>query len=142
MDRIVSPNYFGIPQKTHKKFHQNRWNRLGGVYPQTYAQKKYIYKDKVKSSSLAYKQCETRDKRLLGRNPDRSWCHFYTSVKLFWSQPMSPWTSVAAYECSATQSMDPWAVTKKVYTSVVVAPAPVRVPNQQQLVPSFMLVVG
>ena len=31
------------PPKTHRKFHQNRWNRLGGVYQQTHAQKKYIY---------------------------------------------------------------------------------------------------
>ena len=43
MDRIVSPNHYGIPPKAHRKFHQNRWNRLGGVYSQTHAQKKYIY---------------------------------------------------------------------------------------------------
>ena len=30
---------------------------------------------KVKSSSLAYKRHETRDKRLLGRDPGRNWCH-------------------------------------------------------------------
>ena len=43
MDQTVSPNHYGIPLKTHRKFHQNRWNRLGGVCPLTYAQKKYIY---------------------------------------------------------------------------------------------------
>jgi hypothetical protein len=37
-----------------------------------------------------------------------------TSVKLFGSQPMAPWTSVAAYECGAAQSMDLLAVTKKI----------------------------
>ena len=41
------------------------------------------YKGKVKSSSLAYNHCETRDKWLLGRDPDRSWCYLHTSVKLF-----------------------------------------------------------
>ena len=40
-------------------------------------------------------------------------CHFHTSLKLFWSQPMAPWTSAAAYECAAAQSMDSWAVIKK-----------------------------
>ena len=46
---------------------------------------------------LAYNQSETWDKQSLGRDPDRSWCHRHTSVKLFWSQPMAPWTSAAAY---------------------------------------------
>ena len=32
---------------------------------------------------------------------------------LFWSQPMAPLTSAAAYECAAAQSMDPWFATKK-----------------------------
>ena len=36
-----------------------------------------------------------------------------TSKKIFLSQPMAPWTSVAAYKCAVPQSMDPWAVTKK-----------------------------
>jgi Reverse transcriptase (RNA-dependent DNA polymerase). len=35
--------------------------------------------------------------------------------------------------------MGPWAKTKKLYTSVVVTPAPIRIPTQQPLVPSFML---
>ena len=70
-------------------------------------QKDCRYEDKVKSYSLAYNQRETGDKRLLGRDLDRSWCHLYTNVKLFCLQPM------AAYECAAAQSMDPWAVTKK-----------------------------
>ena len=56
------------------------------------------YKGKVKSFSLAYKQRETRDS-------DRSWCHCHTSIKFFWLQPMAPWTSVAAYERAAAQSM-------------------------------------
>ena len=53
----------------------------------------------------AYNWCETRDKRLLGRDPDRSWCHRYTSVKQSWSQPMA-WAA-------AHSSMEPWARTKK-----------------------------
>ena len=35
------------------------------------------------------------------------------SSKHFWSRPMGPWTSVAAYECAAAQPMDPWAAIKK-----------------------------
>ena len=65
------------------------------------------YVGKVKSCSLAYNRRETRDKRPLGRVPDRGWCHLHIGVKLFWSQLMAP------YECAATQSMDPWAATKK-----------------------------
>ena len=41
------------------------------------------YKGKVKSSNLAYNRRETRDKWPLGRDPDSSWCHVHTSVKLF-----------------------------------------------------------
>ena len=33
--------------------------------------------------NLAYNWPETWDKRLLGRDPDRSWCHIHTNVKLF-----------------------------------------------------------
>ena len=36
---------------------------------------------------------ETLDKRPLGRDPDKGCCHRQTSVKLFWSQAMAPWTS-------------------------------------------------
>ena len=57
------------------------------------------YEGKVKSYSLAYNRCETRDKRPLGRDPDRSWCHRYTTsmIKLFWSQSMAPWALAAVY---------------------------------------------
>ena len=74
---------------------------------------KTIHEGKMKSSSLAYNLHESWDKRSLGRNPDRSWCHLHTSVKLFSLQPMTPWTFLAAYERAATQSMDPWTATKK-----------------------------
>ena len=47
---------------------------------------------KVKSSSRAYDQRETQYKQQLGMDPD---------------------TSLAAYECAASQSMDPWVATKK-----------------------------
>ena len=39
-------------------------------------------------------------------------------------------------------SMEPWAATKKVYTSVAVTPVPVRVPTQWPLVQSYTSVVG
>ena len=42
----------------------------------------------MKSSSLVYNLRETRGKRPLGRDPDRSWWHLRTSVKLF---GRSPW---------------------------------------------------
>ena len=67
----------------------------------------------MKSFSLAYNRRETWDKRPLGWDPERSWCGLHTSVKLFWSQPIALWTSVAAYECIAAQSIDPWVATKR-----------------------------
>ena len=47
-------------------------------------QEKLFYDGKVKSYSLAYNRHETRDKWPLGRDPDRSWCRHYTTVKLSW----------------------------------------------------------
>ena len=73
----------------------------------------FTYVGKVKSSGPSLR--ETREKRPLGRDPDRRWRYRHTSVKLFWSQPMVPWTLVAAHECAASQSMDPWAATKKAF---------------------------
>ena len=54
---------------------------------------------KVKVLGLAYNERETRDKRPLGKDPDRSWCHRHTTsmIKLFWSQPKGQWASGAAY---------------------------------------------
>ena len=43
--------------------------------------------DKVTHSSLAYNRRETRDKRPLGRDLDRSWCHRRTMIKLFSRSP-------------------------------------------------------
>ena len=42
---------------------------------------------------------ETRDKRPLGRDPERSWCHRHTMsmIEPFWSQAMARWVSAAAY---------------------------------------------
>ena len=47
-----------------------------------------IYEDKMKSSRSSLR--ETRDKQPFGRDPERSWCHRYTTsmIKLFWSKPM------------------------------------------------------
>jgi hypothetical protein len=36
---------------------------------------------------------DTRGKWPLARNPVRSWWHCHTSLKLFWPQPMDPWTT-------------------------------------------------
>ena len=36
---------------------------------------------------------DTRGKWSLARNPDRSWWYHHTSLKLFWPQPMAPWTA-------------------------------------------------
>jgi hypothetical protein len=46
---------------------------------------------KWKVLGLAYNRRETWDKQSLGRNLDRSWCYYHTSVKFSWSQPMDPW---------------------------------------------------
>jgi hypothetical protein len=39
-----------------------------------------------KFSALSTNRREAQDKRTLGRDPSRSWCHRHTSVKLSWSQ--------------------------------------------------------
>jgi hypothetical protein len=64
----------------------------------------------------AYNQHETREKWLLSRDPDRSWCHHHTTKSFLGS---SPWT---------------WAPlqTKKLY-------APFQVPTQRPLVPEFRI---
>ena len=48
------------------------------------------HEGKVKVLDLVYSRRETRDKQPLGRDPDRSQCHRQTSVKLYWSQLMTP----------------------------------------------------
>ena len=57
-----------------------------------------------------------------------------TATLAFWLQLMAPWTSAAAYKCSA---LSPWVAAKKPYISVAVTPAPIWVPTQWQLVPSY-----
>ena len=92
---------------------------------------------KVKNSGLAYNQHET-----LGRDPDRSWCHIHTSTKLFWLRPMAP---AAAQQHTSVLPLSLWIHglrSRKLYTSVAVTPAPIRVPTQWLLVPSFMSIVG
>ena len=63
-----------------------------------------INEGKVKSSRPSLR--ETRDKPPLGMDPELSWYYLHTSANLCWSQPIAPWTSVAAYVYSAAQSMD------------------------------------
>ena len=40
---------------------------------------------------------DTQGKWPLARNPDRSWWHRHTSLKLFWPQPMASWTTGLSY---------------------------------------------
>ena len=67
---------------------------------------------------LAYNRRETREKRLLDRDPDRSWFHHHTSVKLLRSHPMVSWISAAILicyrQCPWSHGLQP----KKLYTSM------------------------
>ena len=120
-----------------------------------------MYKGKVKSSSPVYNRCEARNKRLLCRYPDRSWCHLHTSVKLSpWihglqprklythvTQPVPSFTSVvgqaenfspcpyAAADAHGVMGCDQ----RKLHRtrSVAVTSAPVQFSIQRLLVPSF-----
>ena len=40
----------------------------------------HLYEGGLKSSNLAYNRRETREKRPLGKDPDRSWCNLHTIV--------------------------------------------------------------
>ena len=64
-----------------------------------------LYKGKVKSSSLTYNRRETRDKRPLGRNPDRSWGHRHISVKFF---GRIPWLHGHRRQNTSVMSLSPW----------------------------------
>ena len=46
----------------------------------------YCIPARWKVLDLVYSRRESRDKRPLSRDPDRTWCHRHTSVKRFWSQ--------------------------------------------------------
>ena len=73
------------------------------------------YEGKVESSSVAYNRRETRYKRPLGWDPDRSWCHLHTSVKLLLvpaHDSMNIGGSILVSNAAA-QSEDPWDATKK-----------------------------
>ena len=88
---------------------------------------------------LAYNRRETRDKWPLGwYAADKSWCHYHTKVKLSWLQPMTTWSERQHTNVPWSHGLRP----KKLYTSVEVIPAPVRVPTQWPLVSSFTSVVG
>jgi hypothetical protein len=66
----------------------------------------------VKCSSLAYNRRETRDKRPLGRDPERTCCHLYSRVNFLAAAHGSMYIG-AVYECAVARSMDPRAGTKK-----------------------------
>jgi hypothetical protein len=86
----------------------------------------------VKSYSLAYNRCETRDKWQLGRDQDKKWCYLHTSVEFFGCSPR-----LHGHQRQRVLPLNP----RKLYTSVAVTPAPVVVATRL-LVPSFMSVVG
>ena len=68
------------------------------------------YEGKVKSSRPCLR--ETRDKRPLGKDQEKSWCHRHTSVKLSWSQPMDPWSEQQHTRMLPPMLMEPCAATK------------------------------
>ena len=95
----------------------------------------WIYEGKMKSSSLSYNRRETRDKRPLGRDPDRSCCHLHTSVKLFYR---SPWFHRYRRQHTGVLQFSPWIHglrPRKLYTSVEMTTAPVPVRTQRPLFP-------
>ena len=68
---------------------------------------------KMKSSWPSLHQ--TWDKRPLDRESDKSWCHRHTMsmIKLFWSQPMYPWTKQQHTSMlPPPMSTEPWTATK------------------------------
>ena len=91
---------------------------------------------------LVYNRRETRDKRPLGRNQDRSWCHCHTIVSFLgcspWIHGLSSSTLICSGRCPWSHGPRP----KKLYTSVEVTSAPVWVPTQWLLIPSSASVVG
>ena len=113
-----------------------------GLSPQTLSSSEldihcitFIYEGKVKSSSLAYNRHEPRP---LDRDPDRSWCHLHTSKAFLVAA--SPRLHGHRRQHPSVLPLSPWIHglrPRKIYTSVVVTPAPFRVPNQRALVPSF-----
>ena len=53
-----------------------------------------------------------------------------------------PWIHGQHTRMLPPMSMEPWAAIKKLYTSVEVTPAPVRIPTQRPHLPNFTSVVG
>ena len=94
-----------------------------------------------KVSDLDYNWCETLNKRLLGRNLNRSWCHLHTS---FFSG-RSPWLHGHQSQHTSVLPLSPWIHglrSRKLHRSVAVTLAPVQVLTQWLLVPSFISVLG
>ena len=76
-----------------------------------------IFEGKVKISSLADNRCETRDKWPLSRDPDRSWYHLHTNVKLF---DRFPWLHGHRRHLTSVLPLSPWIYglrPRKFYTS-------------------------
>jgi hypothetical protein len=44
----------------------------------------------------------------MARNPDSSWWNRYTGLKLFWPQPMAPWTKDAWNWIDSAYDRDYW----------------------------------
>ena len=111
-------------------------------YWRAWCLKMYNTRARWKVLGLLYNRCEIRDKRLLGRFPDRSWCHRLTSVKLFCSQSIAPCPEFHV-GCRLGRelfpfptyllSMEPGAAVKSPLVSMAVPSAPVRIPSQRPL---------
>ena len=71
----------------------------------------YITRGRWKVLGLVY--VKLRRSGHLVRDPDGSWCHRHTTVKLSWSQPMDPWTEWKHTRVLPSMSMEPSAATKK-----------------------------
>ena len=64
---------------------------------------------------LTYNRCKTRGKWPLGKEPDRSWCHRHTPMKISWSQPMDPWTERQHTRMLQPMCMEPWALSLSLF---------------------------
>ena len=80
---------------------------------------------------------DTRGKWPLFRNPDRSWWHRHTSLKLFWPQPMAPWTT--GQKLFWPQLLTPWTTGHFSILSLPILSLFPSFPNLQTISTVFLL---
>ena len=107
-----------------------------------YKRNEYWAKTRGQDEKFSDSLRETRNKRLLGRDPDRSWCHRHTCVKLYfpWSQSMNPWTELQHTRMLPPMSMESWAAMSMESCGGDTSSCPCPYPTGA--VPSCMSVVG